>query len=410
MKINKKKILTQGIISFMLMLICSVTHAAIIKNNTFHGITDFGDPMTREFTRHLNGFNEKNQKNNLLVITQFGDSHSAADFFSGELRILLQEKYGDAGIGWVTPMYVSGQYHSLVMWESEGWQVFSSRNTNDRDFPMGGFIAEVTKDQNNLQVKPKNTNVEDEWIVKLAIKPLKSPVTVMVTDVEAHSQQIAFSKKDDVNQWQIYPINVKAPFTINAKQGEIELGGIWLQKYQKSGAILSAIGTNGAKQSIWQKWSPEWYKELASTNSNMVILEYGTNEAFDATLDLAEYRNNLITTIRKIRATLPKSVVLIMSPPDTMLAKPAGGAAEQLIPPNYSQVRQIQQEVAKQEKTLYWDWQTAMGGPGMIKKWQLLDLARSDLVHLTKQGYIESAKIFYRDLIRFSQRLKDDYD
>ncbi len=53
-------------------------------------------------------------KSDIIRITQFGDSHSAADFFTGHLRYVLQKKYGDAGIGWITPVKIKGQRHSNV--------------------------------------------------------------------------------------------------------------------------------------------------------------------------------------------------------------------------------------------------------------------------------------------------------
>ncbi|MCO6544629.1 MAG: hypothetical protein J6583_12205 [Gilliamella sp.] len=61
--------------------------------------------------------------------------------------------------------------------------------------------------------------------------------------------------------------------------------GILLTRYQQSGVIVSSIATNGAKQAICQKWKKNWFKELAISQSDLIILEYGTNKSFDETLD-----------------------------------------------------------------------------------------------------------------------------
>jgi len=397
---NIDKLMIHIIILIATIFVSTESIALEKQSDSFNGLINFGDPNVKTFKKDFHKLDKPNA--HVVTITQFGDSHSAADFFTGELRTLLQAKYGNAGIGWVTPMYVAGQYHSGVTWKSSNWQLFSSRNTNDRDFPMGGYIAEANKNNSYIQVTPKNIDANnDEWLVRLTIKPLKKLTKVKLVDVAHNVHPIIFTKKNKIGQWQVLPVKIKAPFTIITNKGEAELGGIWLQRYQKSGVIVSMIGTNGAKQSIWQKWSPNWYNQLAITKSNMVILEYGTNETFDSTLDLDEYRKNLIGNIKKIRETLPHAVVLLMSSPDTMLKTVQSDNIFDRRPTNYYQIRQIQQEVAKQQKTLYWDWQTAMGGEGIIEKWLFLDLARPDLVHLTKQGYIESAKIFYRDLVTF---------
>ena len=41
-------------------------------------------------------------------IVQIGDSHTAGDFFTGGLRAALQERWGNAGAGWVWPVAVAG--------------------------------------------------------------------------------------------------------------------------------------------------------------------------------------------------------------------------------------------------------------------------------------------------------------
>lgn len=62
-----------------------------------------------------------------------------------------------------------------------------------------------------------------------------------------------------------------------------------------------------------------WLKELSVSKSDLVILEYGTNESFDETLDVNDYRKNLVNNIRQIRRALPNAAILLMTPPDTMV-------------------------------------------------------------------------------------------
>lgn len=54
-----------------------------------------------------------------VAIVQLGDSHTAADLFSGELRRLLQARYGDGGIGLVPATAVPGIRHDRVIINSE---------------------------------------------------------------------------------------------------------------------------------------------------------------------------------------------------------------------------------------------------------------------------------------------------
>lgn len=139
-----------------------------------------------------------------------------------------------------------------------------------------------------------------------------------------------------------------------------------------------------------------WLKELSVSKSDLVILEYGTNESFDETLDINDYCKILVNNIRQIRRALPNAAILLMTPPDTMVN-------ENSIPKSFSAIMSIQKQVAKSERTLYWNWQAAIGGADSVKVWQKRGLTRPDLVHQTLQGYKESAKIFY---ISFNEFIK----
>lgn len=373
---------------------CSVAESKITKNVS--GIIDFGDPNAKQFVSRLKSLTKNKKTTQVVNITQFGDSHTAADFFTGEFRTLMQQKYGNAGIGWITPVSIKGQNHTAVSWKINDWDVLSSRTMSNLDFPMGGFIAKPTKNSATIQIIPKMLN-NKEWQVKLTFKTLnKSFDSLKLYD--AKNKPINFNYVPKTNVWQTSSVISKMPLMIKS-QGDIELSGMWLTRYRQSGVIVSAIATNGAKQTIWQKWSPNWFKELALSQSDLVILEYGTNESFDETLDLNEYRKNLVSNIRKIRKALPKAAILLISPPDTM-------ANEKDAPKSYAQIKTIQRLVAKTEKTLFWDWQLAMGGKFSIKVWKQQGLARPDLVHQTMQGYKESARIFYADLNDFVKKNK----
>ena len=69
-------------------------------------------------------------------------------------------------------------------------------------------------------------------------------------------------------------------------------------------------------------------------------------------------------------------------------------------PPALIRVQQSQRKIAKQEKTLYWDWAAAMGGNCIVEQWlkQKPELMRPDMVHLSKEGYYLSADRFYQAL------------
>src|SRR5580704_16361567 len=89
----------------------------------------------------------KTQGQRGLVILQIGDSHTAADYFTGELRQKLQARYGDGGVGYLD----AGKPHlgvrsgAMKITASSGWTYHSiQRSDNVAEFWLSGFNAVAT--------------------------------------------------------------------------------------------------------------------------------------------------------------------------------------------------------------------------------------------------------------------------
>ena len=89
-------------------------------------------------------------------IVQIGDSHTAADFFSGNLRTLFQQRYGDAGPGFVPAISIPGQRTATINRRSDKqqWELFSSRKDERFDYPLGGLIALPMTSASTVQLMP----------------------------------------------------------------------------------------------------------------------------------------------------------------------------------------------------------------------------------------------------------------
>src|SRR5699024_9936502 len=97
----------------------------------------------------------------------------------------------------------------------------------------------------------------------------------------------------------------------------------------------------------------------------------------------------------------PNAAILIISPPDEFdIRKRTGGEeCSGKRPLLLSKIEKTQKQIAKEEKTLFWDTQGAMGGNCSMSQWQVEGLARNDGVHFTKEGYYKLAELFYSDFI-----------
>ncbi|MGG4610024.1 SGNH/GDSL hydrolase family protein [Providencia sp. Me31A] len=343
--------------------------------------------------------NKLRQGNQQVHIVQIGDSHTAADFFSGNLRTLFQQRYGDAGPGFIPPISIPGQRTATInrMSEKKEWSLFSSRKDERFDYPLGGMIAEPQAAVSQVLLKPLQPALgayqlqalyQSAGDTKMRVAPAVSPNVML----PATGNQWRFSS----------PVNTQLPAQVSVNKGSgVKIGG-WLVRSSKPGVMVSALGINGATLSMVDKWQPQWSETLAQLSPDMVILAYGTNEAFNDTLDLAAYEQNLRAKIRLLRQQMPNSVILLVGPNDSIKFNDALSCQAQM-PINLMNVIQIQKAVAAQENTLFWDWQAFMGGPCSIRTWAAQDLARPDNVHLSVEGYKKSAQGLYSQLNQILQ-------
>lgn len=329
-----------------------------------------------------------------VAIVQLGDSHTAADLFSGELRRLLQARYGDGGIGLVPATAVPGIRHDRVIINSEPrqWTLVSARNQQSSQFPLGGYLSIPQAAQPVVTLKARDDDHQRYRIS--ALYQAASNSTLVANRTQRRMLPATAGK------WQLSPafpnLGLPVQMSLQPSQGVV-LGGWYIQGQKNSGVTLSALGINGARLEVVDKWQPGWQDSLKALRPDLVILAYGTNEAFDDTLDLALYQTQLDTTLTRLRQDMPRSAILLVGPPDSIKQRKARSCAARQPQPLAAVVR-IQRQLAQKHKALFWDWQGYMGGPCSIATWQAQGLARGDLVHLTADGYRKSAAGLYQFL------------
>lgn len=364
-------------------------------------IEDFGEANLAKLKKKVSNVqNRVAPPDSVLRIIQLGDSHTAADIFTGQLREKLQQRFGKAGIGWISPINIYGQRNNQVYYKASDWLLTSSRSTPANDYPMGGFIATPTAANAQLTINYNIDETPSLWNAKILVKQLKPNQPLKLVDGMNYETIL---DTGDSKKWRYLNVFVMLPFTINAQSANsAKIGGIWLEKNGEPGVVVSPVALNGARHSIWQQWRAQWLDDLAKINSDLVIIAYGTNESFDNPFNRAKYKEQLVASIKRIRKKMPNTAILIVSPPDVMVRNKIrrGGSCQAMQPPQLSTIRATQREVAKQQRTLYWDWSAAMGGNCAMQRWVAQGLANKDYVHLTATGYQQSADSLYKALMR----------
>jgi lysophospholipase L1-like esterase len=381
-------------------------------------LSDYGDPNFKaSLARPL--AQPPSQWTSVFRWLQIGDSHTAGDYLSGELRHRLQARYGDAGIGWVTPGYVLNQRSDTVKLSNEnGWTVqrASRQHLDTSAVPLGGQIGAGGA---GSDVRITFKNPESAQLMRVSV--LQSAVAGNNGALELASEGGSTGSLPPPlgisGSWQMSSLLIDVGgerlwmrVPSSDPEARAAIGGIAIEKLVP-GVVLDAVGVNGAQIDEFLGWSPESLAAmLAARPPNVVVLEFGTNEAVGRDFDQLAYIDKLTTAVRRLRQN-SKAAIILMLPPDMHRASTASnrkrriGCGEQ--PQWLDQVNDALRMVAQQEKTLLWDWGKwvrAQGGYcGTVSLANMTPpLARPDYVHLTPEGYWASADSLLDDLYRLS--------
>ncbi|MXV35141.1 MULTISPECIES: GDSL-type esterase/lipase family protein [unclassified Saccharibacter] len=353
-------------------------------------LTNYGDPNLWRFSSALQRANTQT-----VHIVQFGDSHTAADFFTGELRDAFQQRFGNGGVGFISPLAVPGQRYEQVVMPRAGsdWVLKTSRRDLDDVFSLGGSHAQPQGHQRSMTIAFRDESASLEPLRARAFYKTEQPNLLIAQDGHGR-HEVALSQ----SQWGYStPITLTLPVTMTVQNGAAgtQIGGWYLDR--SHGVVLSSIGSNGASLSLLEHWQNDWYAQLQKLHPAMIILAYGTNESLNKTLDFDQYRQSYVHIIWQLRQENPTSVILMVGPSDNASAR-AGGNCRHMV--GLEKIIATQRAVARQEHVLYWDWRAFMGGACSINSWRAHHEGQEDRVHLLRPGYQRSARGLYKNIMK----------
>jgi lysophospholipase L1-like esterase len=347
-----------------------------------------------------------------LRIIQIGDSHTANDSLSGHLRELFQQRFGAAGRGWL-PAGIPYKYYRprLVSVSESGW-----RHVKPSDHESGlafGFDAvDAASDPRDAVMVLESTDPGgfDRFAIEYLTLPHGASFTVQI-DAAAPVRVSTSAEQPAVARFELEPDHPARRVELRAsgKPPVVLLG--WAVERREPGIIYENHGTIGATADLLAQMTPEAVAyELSARRPALLVIAFGTNEAFVDTLDLDRYAGRFQSAILSLRRQAPGVPILIIGPPDAnRVAKdctPArcGSGGEDCTwqePPKLAGVRDIGRRIAANHGWAYWDWFAAMGGTCGIDRMANADppLAMPDRVHLSRAGYEGIADMLFGDLM-----------
>lgn len=313
-------------------------------------------------------------------ITHFGDSHVAADLWTGPIRAALQARFDDGGRGFVLAGRPWSSYWQKRLDNgAEGrWRVDGFRGgLADGWYGVGGCSMASADPHAAVRARVPEGRARHVEVHHLRqpgggcyeVRLDDRPVGRVSTDGPWAAVGFArFELPAGGATVSVHPLGGR-----EVRLGGLDFGG-------GRGVIYDALGINGARADRLLGLDPQGFADgLRRLDPALVILSYGTNELFDDDLDPADYGLRIDRVLARLRAAAPAADCLLTGPPD---ARRRGRPLALM-----QAVIDAQRALADAHGCAFWDTRAAMGGPDSIRRWRRARLAQRDLVHLTRDGY-----------------------
>lgn len=181
-------------------------------------------------------------------------------------------------------------------------------------------------------------------------------------------------------------------------QCQFTLRGIILEN-KDPGILLHATGVNGASTTNWLRCQ-RFSDELAYLHPDLIIFSIGINDAHDPDFDATRYENNYRELIRRARTAAPDVAILLTTNTDSYMKRRYPNM-------NATKVREVMLRLSASEGVGVWDTFGVMGGQGSVRLWEDADLAKSDRIHMTREGYALLGDLLFTALMeKYGDHLK----
>ncbi|MBU0550427.1 hypothetical protein KKF91_14485 [Myxococcota bacterium] len=321
--------------------------------------------------------------------THLGDSHIAADLYSGAVRQALRARYGDAGRGfvhagrcWRSDVQAETRADTSGAWRADGMR----EGLDDGYSPLAGCSvtaigwggrAEIQGQLATAEVfylqQPRggafDLSLDGAWRQRVSTRgPWLAVKRVALEPVAPGRHKVTMEVRDG-EEVRLLGVNMTQP---------------------GPGIIYDALGVNGARASrqLWDRPAAA-AALLEALGTDILILSYGANELYDDHLEIPAYTEGLDALLKRLRPSVKGC--LLTGPPDMLKRGQPIPLTEAVI--------ETQRALADAHGCAFWDARAAMGGPGSVRRWRRLKLAQRDFVHLTRDGYKQLAALLLAALM-----------
>jgi lysophospholipase L1-like esterase len=365
--------------------------AANLKIKRPHQPLDESPDSMKSFVKALEELASGSRREPVRIL-HYGDSILTTDQLSGQVRFILQKKFGDGGHGFVLAGKPWRWYHHLGVEHgaNKKWRIrpFTSAPLKDGLYGLGGVAFQGIRGSHGKVWA--GTAIEGDlgrevkfFDISYLAQPGGGSFKIFIDGEYKETVNTQNDEKKTMHKTVTVPVGPAKLLIEFNNDGLLRLFGIVLETGEP-GIVYDSLAVNGARASALARFDFEhWKKELRHRSPSLVILMMGANEGANQFLVVHEYREHLAKILKFIRESLPESSCLVVGPLDQAKRNEDRTFGSKKMP---FRLTMAQREVALENGCAFFNTIDAMGGEGSMGKWFRTGLGGGDLIHPTEAG------------------------
>ena len=345
-------------------------------------------------------------------IAHYGDSSIATDHITHTVRRHMQQRFGDAGHGFVliAKGYLPYRHQDVKHSASESWMLreITRNHVSNGLYGLGGI---------QFRGRPgawARFSTDDEAPVGNAVSRFEilyqryrrgGHIQYRVDGGERHVIETRSTETEDASFEIEVPDGEHRLEVRFGGHGQPRLYGVIMER-EGPGVVYDSIGLVGARAARLLYFDPDHIaQQLERRGTNLLILGFGGNEAGDRIVR-ERYEPEYREVIQRMRGDRGDLACLVFAPLDQGERDRRGRVVTMNTIPT---IVESQRAAAFAEGCAFFDTWNAMGGEGTLQEWLRVRprLASGDLRHMTPAGYEVVANLFYKALLEgFAQHLE----
>jgi lysophospholipase L1-like esterase len=326
-------------------------------------------------------------------IIHFGDSHTAADEWTGGLRDHFRQRFGDGGSGFSLAGHPFPGYRRFDArgGGTPGWQSVGGRAASgDGLFGLGGFGIVTGRPGQSVFLNVECDRLEIHYLKqpgggRLALYDYDQRLADFSTDGELGPGFVRYETGPGAHRFLLKMLDARP----------VRLFG-WVAD-RDAGVTYEALGLNGAEASVISKWNEAMLATyLQRRNPGLIVLAYGANEASDPYWTHEDYQAMFNSLLQRLRQDVPTASILVLGPADRWWRYQGKWRLVRGI----DRIVAAERNACRENGCAFWDTRERMGGAGAMKDWVYAGLGQGDHVHFTGAGYHRLAEVLFADLMQ----------